>query len=256
MRAATYTFGVHQASNKPDPTFGVHQASNKPDPQLPAAGNAMPFSAWGAHVSTPNAADDTALASIIESTEMHAAAIKESEQNTLRIAENARQVGAETLSALHGQNEQIGRIAGGWKQIESNLNTSDRLIRSIESWGGAVAQSVASWFGGAKQGGAANNEERSAADSASDSADSAIGRQADGKTPAPTLIGANSTHATMPEDYMSQIGSVVSDLRAQADVMHAELKQQSKQLDQLDDQADASFAHMQRSQRRVKGLIR
>jgi ABC-type transporter Mla subunit MlaD len=60
-------------------------------------------------------------------------------QQINRTAANTDEVSAATGELISAQGDQIKGIAFNAETIESNLNTSERLIRGIKSWGGRMA---------------------------------------------------------------------------------------------------------------------
>jgi hypothetical protein len=66
----------------------------------------------------------------------------QSTKNALRIASQARDMGTSTLTELTLQAEQLDRIENNVEQIHSNLDRSNRILRGIESFGGAISNSV------------------------------------------------------------------------------------------------------------------
>ena len=55
-------------------------------------------------------------------------------------------------------------------------------------------------------------------------------------------------------DNVGQISQVVSDLRAQAELINSELRGQSGQLDSINDSADRNAAGLQRNAQRTRNL--
>ena len=68
-----------------------------------------------------------------------------------RTAVETDQVSAATAEVIQAQGEQIDDIAKNASTVESNLNTSERLIRGLKGWGGRLAN-VLSGGGSSKEG--------------------------------------------------------------------------------------------------------
>jgi len=63
-------------------------------------------------------------------------------RNALRIARETHDISASTLDRIADQGEQIDRIERDVENIHSNLDKADRLLRGIESFGGAIVNSM------------------------------------------------------------------------------------------------------------------
>ncbi len=56
-----------------------------------------------------------------------------------RTAANTDQISTATAGLIANQGEQIRNISNNANTIDANLNTSERLIRGIKSWGGRIS---------------------------------------------------------------------------------------------------------------------
>jgi len=215
-----------------------------------AKSDATPFGAWGAHAASSEADD---VAAMQQQTAERAQQVKDTERRILQKVEQTREIGTSTLSELHGQREQLGRVAAAQDEVHANLATSDRLLRGMESWRGAMVNTVSGWFGGGETPRASKGEAGRAMPRAAGAAAAAGGAGAPSSAaarPSP----AHQQPAPSELDTVGQISQVVSDLRAQADQLNAELRGQSATLDGLQDSADRNAAYMQRNVQRTRTL--
>jgi len=217
----------------------------------------QPISAWnaGGGISSPwaPAGEDEGVDSLQQRTAVHEKAIGASVGRTLKMAQGTHDLGAETLRSLHVQSEQLKSIRGHQTKVESNLKASDKLLRGMETWRGAAANWMAeAWSkddgkAAATKGDAALGEEQGEAST------SAAGGSF---WPPSKAAPAQRTQAPPEADPMSQISSLVSGLRVQAEMMNAELKAQSKELDRVNDKADANANHLNATNARTRKLGR
>jgi len=66
----------------------------------------------------------------------------ETSRNALRVARETHDISASTMDRLADQGEQIDRIERDVENIHGNLDKADRLLRGIESFGGAIVNSM------------------------------------------------------------------------------------------------------------------
>ena len=88
-------------------------------------------------------------------TARHEREIQASQMRMLKKAEEANQTGAATLEKLAAQGEQLQQIKKDQGKISGNLSTSDRILTSMESWAGAMADGIGGMFGKKKKDGKA-----------------------------------------------------------------------------------------------------
>jgi len=88
--------------------------------------------------------DSASLEQIEGAIAHHEKGIEDSLQRTLRLADTTRGIGATTLQQMHEQGEQLDRIAKDEAKVKANLDTSDRILRTMGSWRGAFANMVSS----------------------------------------------------------------------------------------------------------------
>ncbi len=205
MKAEQYTWGSQEIQRKE--LIGGAPSSD-----------ASPFGAWGAHAASSAESDD--LTSMQLRTEQHMQKVKDVERRILSKVEETRQVGTSTLSQLHTQREQLGRVAAAQEEIQANLAASDRLLRGMESWRGAFVNTVAGWFSAADTPRAASGRPESSGESAAQAAEARAG--VGGAAGSRGAAAAQADPAAT--DGVGQISSVVADLRAQANQMNAQLR--------------------------------
>ncbi|KAF2077361.1 hypothetical protein CYY_001364 [Polysphondylium violaceum] len=80
----------------------------------------------------------------------------ESTKMALRLVNETRETGISTLNELSLQAEIIDNMENNLDNIHSNLDRSDKLLKGIESWGGAISNSFDKDFKNGNKGGPAN----------------------------------------------------------------------------------------------------
>jgi hypothetical protein len=229
----------------------------------PAA--SQPIGVWDGSGSSASstwapAGEDESLESLQQRMAAHENAIEGSLGRTLKMARSTHEVGAETLRTLHVQSEQLKSIRTHQAKVETNLKTSDRLVRGMESWRGAATHWVAGMW--------SKEEAKATVQKRSDYA--SYFKESEPRAPAagglvrpPSAAGAGGTagatasaRAPAAADTLSQISSLVAGLRTQAETIHWELKAQSKELDVIHDKADSNASHLATTNARTKALRR
>ena len=230
-------------------------------PARPAAGRAGDSSRARPHAPTTGAAatwqeddlDSLTIEQLQQRTEQRARAIEQSTARALRVAENATQVGAETLAALQTQHEQLHHIRDEQRRIEDNLATSERLLKGMESWRGAATNALSSWWYGSS-----GSTPAAAGDPPS------LAARTGGSRPPPktsACYGAAPAAAARPvssgaagDDALNSLSGIVSGLCVQANAMNAELHAQSATLDAAVTSADSHSVALQRNTKRTQKL--
>ena len=216
-------------------------------------------SGWGAVAAVPDLSDpgNASLEQLQAQTNRHQAAIQESQQRMLRMAADATQTGAATLEQLHHQGEQLKGIQKDQAKIDSNLATSDRILKGMESWGGALKQyfwgkpeEKVDGGGGAAAGPSNDGAARTAGSGAAGDCSGwggsygrAGARGALGSASNP--FGADGTQMyqsreprSADEEAMDQLASMVEGMHSMACNMKTELDKQSVELDRTIETAD------------------
>lgn len=199
--------------------------------------------------------DALTIEQLQQRTQQRARAIEESTARALRVAENASQLGAETLAALHTQHEQLHHIRDEQRCIEDNLATSDRLLKGMESWRGAAANALSNWWYGSS----------GSAPAAAGDLPSLVGRT--GARPPPPAPRTSACYSAAPaaaarsvstgaagDDALNALSTIVSGLCVQANAMNAELHAQSATLDAAVTSADSHAVALQRTTKRTQKL--
>jgi len=88
--------------------------------------------------------DDRTAEDIYEEANMVAMEGNKSAQRSLRLAEQTRDIQANTIMKLKDQGHQIERMQGDMDTIHNNMKQSERKLRSIESVWGSFANKVTS----------------------------------------------------------------------------------------------------------------
>lgn len=243
MRAAGYKLG------------GCAPAANQPIGVWNGGSGGSASSTWAP------AGEDESLESLQQRTAAHENAIEGSLGRTLKMAQSTHAVGAETLRTLHEQSEQLKSIRTHQAKVETNLKTSDKLVRGMESWRGAATNWVAGMW--SKEEAKATVEKRGDDADRSKEGVEPRARAIGGSVWPPSAAGAGGpTGTTAPArapaaaDTLSQISSLVAGLRVQAETINWELKTQSKELDVIHDKADTNASHLAATNARTKALRR
>lgn len=203
----------------------------------------------GASAAIPDLSDpDNASVDELQAqTNKHQQAIEESQARMIKMAADATQTGAATLEQLHHQGEQLKNIQKDQAKIDTNLQTSDRILKGMESWGGAMRQ----WFSGKadkkaegkKGAGSSSGDAGSSCDGggASSGAGSAAGNpfggSASGGNP---FAGAQEQQGpkSADDEAMDRIASLVEGMHSMAHTMKNEIDKQSVEIDKTIDTAD------------------
>mmetsp|Transcript_38668 Transcript_38668/g.125465 ORF Transcript_38668/g.125465 Transcript_38668/m.125465 type:complete len:272 (+) Transcript_38668:43-858(+) len=241
-------------------------------------------SAVGPSTSWKPPSEEESLEQLQKRIDDHDSAIKDSLHRTTAMANQTREVGAATLRDIHMQGEQLKGIAANQQKVEENLQTSNKLLRGMESWRGTFVN----WATGTNKeirktvahrdprGEDKSEEAQRAAESAvapTHLASRAPPPRASHPPPLPLQAqleaaggsgwrreqvygGGSAAPVTDECDALSQISSIVGDLKLQADAMNKELKLQSGQLDAIDSKADRNASQLEATNMRTKKLSR
>ena len=192
---------------------------------------------------------EATLEQIQAHTEEMQARIDASTKRMLRTANEASETGTATLGTLHQQSETLARVRVDQQAIDEDLSTSDTLLRGLESWRGAAANALSSWWYGEEPVASAEAGLPSAArtsDSRPAAATAATASSALAATARPT--------AAATDGGLSELSGVVSGLCAQAHAMNAEIHTQSATLDAAITSAEAHSAKLARNTQRARAL--
>jgi len=69
---------------------------------------------------------------------------KETLKNTIRVARDTAQVGASTINKLNEQTEQFERMDRTLDETSDTLSRSERILKGMKSWGGAISNMFSS----------------------------------------------------------------------------------------------------------------
>mmetsp|Transcript_41597 Transcript_41597/g.131407 ORF Transcript_41597/g.131407 Transcript_41597/m.131407 type:complete len:249 (-) Transcript_41597:251-997(-) len=218
-------------------------------------------SAVGPSTSWKPPSEEESLEQLQKRIDDHDSAIKDSLHRTTAMANQTREVGAATLRDIHMQGEQLKGIAANQQKVEENLQTSNKLLRGMESWRGTFVN----WATGTNKeirktvahrdprGEDKSEEAQRAAESAVAQLEAAGGS---GWRREQVYGGGSAAPVTDECDALSQISSIVGGLKLQADAMNKELKLQSGQLDAIDSKADRNASQLEATNMRTKKLSR
>ena len=190
-----------------------------------------------------------------------------------RDANQAIAVGEDTSIQLAKQGEQMSNIDRKLDETEYELKVSDRLVKSIGSWGGAFV----SWMlpkpkapptaTGSSSSPAPTTEPASAARPSSSKPSTAASSSGsvsrpDKKQPAGQKQQQVEQEARSPfglskeeEDLLDGLGQDVSTLKHHATLHRTVLEEQNRQLDRMNAKADKVQDHLHKTNRNVKNLL-
>jgi len=255
MRAETYAWPSKAKQG------GVGGAGSPP---------AAPTNPWGPDptirpASTTRAPVDVSEGTVEQmqaQTDRHQQKMKEREARMLRMAATAAETGAATLEELHNQGEQLKHIRSEQAKIDENLTAADKLLTSLESWGGAARTAIGSWFSSASGStpASARTDQRPSPAGATAGATSAAWPPSD---PRSGLFGASArggggaatSDASARDEAMGQLSSLVGGLHAQALAMNDAIRDQNGMLDGTIASADKQQGKLDTNNRRAKKLI-
>ena len=211
---------------------------------------ANPFGAYASNYESGpivDADDPNATVEQLEAAHAHhAQQIGAGLQRTLRMAQATRDVGASTLMQMHEQGEQLNRIATDEAKIKNNLETSDRILRTMGSLRGAFSNMVTGQYDKkGKNDRMRDLEHEARRPGAGGGAGGASGAGPSGEAQEGVLQG---------DEPIDAISRLMGDLKQQAVDMNHELKAQSNQLDDLADKTDSNMSHMVKNTNRARRI--
>lgn len=188
----------------------------------------------------------------------HEQASSDSATRSLRVAQTARDVGAQTLGQLHAQGEQLRKAKADQQSMMNNLSASDRMLRGMESWKG--------WLGNLLTGGNVVKTPDALPPPPTHTAPSPFGARTPSqspRTPSQSQAGAcvsvslgASSALDEDDETLGELGGVVSDLHAQAAALRAEMSNQSLQMGEMVADAQMASERMVNNTARTRALRR
>ena len=213
----------------------------------------------------PVAESEATIEQMQVQSDRHRQAMAESEARMLRMAATAAETGAATLGELHAQGEQLRHIRSEQAKIDENLTAADKLLTSLESWGGAARTAIGSWFSAASgsRPASARTDQRPSPAGVTPGPSSAAWPPTD---PRSGLFGASArgggggggaatADAPAGDEAMGQLSSLVGGLHAQALAMNDAIRDQNGMLDGTIASADKQQGKLDTNNRRAKKLI-
>lgn len=195
---------------------------------------------------------------------------KVSLQESLRTAAETNEIAQVTAETLHEQTEQLERIHGECQQIESNLDTSQYLIKGMKSWWGAFTQMFT-----AVPGEAGPSAARAPASGPTSAFASAPAVSAPALAPAKKMmmspIYSNSQHSGSPTTYgpatkcgppdtiddgLSQLHDMLGEMKERAVEIGKTLDQQNVMLDSIHQSVETSESRMNKQKRDLDTLLK
>mmetsp|Transcript_58350 Transcript_58350/g.143141 ORF Transcript_58350/g.143141 Transcript_58350/m.143141 type:complete len:225 (+) Transcript_58350:117-791(+) len=183
----------------------------------------------------------------------------------VRETEQTRQIGAETLTVLDQQTEQLKRIHGDVDKIEENLNFADRTIRGMESIWGSVRNMVARPVSAVKT----SVTESIKLDKATARTPAGAAAQRAPVPAAASRPAAAAQQKTYGEDWQGKLhkledeqdkdldtlSGLVGQLKSMGTDMGVALKGQTQSIERLSDRTDTVDARLAKTNLKVKRML-
>lgn len=181
----------------------------------------------------------------------HEQASSDSAMRSLRVAQTARDVGAQILGQLHAQGEQLRKAKADQQNMMNNLSASDRMLRGMESWKG--------WLGNLLTGGNVVKTPDALPPPPTHTAPSPFGARTPSQSQAGACVSVSlgaSSALDEDDETLGELGGVVSDLHAQAAALRAEMSNQSVHMGEMVADAQMASERMVNNTARTRALRR
>jgi hypothetical protein len=171
----------------------------------------------------------------------------------------------ETTHSLARQGEQIDRIDENLDCIEYELKVSDRIVRSMESWGGMIA----SWFKPKPKPPKPQEPPKRSVDGAQTNEGRPQGVVAVGgkgarhprvvsavsSSSAPATGGVGGPYFQEHDALLDGLSHDLTTLKEQAHVQREVIAEQTQKLDAIDGKTDKVQWHMKRTEKKIKRML-
>ncbi|CAN4122102.1 unnamed protein product [Withania somnifera] len=181
--------------------------------------------------------------------------------NCLKIAEDIRQEGAQTLDTLHKQGEQINRTHMMAVDMERDLSKGEKLLNNL---GGMFAMPWKPKKGHEIKGPRTSKDDNTvkAKGSASEREKLGLSNGKKGKsastTPPPESMNAMQQvefEKAKQDDALSDLSNILGDLKGMAVDMGSELDKQNKAIDDLDKDVEELNSRVKGANRRARHIV-
>ncbi|XP_065216987.1 synaptosomal-associated protein 25 isoform X2 [Planococcus citri] len=179
----------------------------------------------------------------------------ESTRRMLALCEESEDAGTKTLSMLHDQGEQLDRIEEGMDQINADMREAEKNLTGMEKCCGicvlpcnkssSFKEDEGTWKGN-DDGKVVNNQPQRVMD------------ERNGLGPASGYIAkiTNDARENEMEDNMSQVNTMVGNLRNMALDMGSELQNQNSQIDRINRKGDSNQSRIASANQRAHDLLK
>lgn len=179
----------------------------------------------------------------------------ESTRRMLALCEESEDAGTKTLSMLHTQGEQLDRIEEGMDQINADMREAEKNLTGMEKCCGicvlpcnkssSFKEDEGTWKGN-DDGKVVNNQPQRVMD------------ERNGLGPASGYIAkiTNDARENEMEDNMSQVNTMVGNLRNMALDMGSELQNQNSQIDRINRKGDSNQSRIASANQRAHDLLK
>ncbi|XP_065216989.1 synaptosomal-associated protein 25 isoform X3 [Planococcus citri] len=179
----------------------------------------------------------------------------ESTRRMLALCEESHQVGVKTLVMLDEQGEQLDRIEEGMDQINADMREAEKNLTGMEKCCGicvlpcnkssSFKEDEGTWKGN-DDGKVVNNQPQRVMD------------ERNGLGPASGYIAkiTNDARENEMEDNMSQVNTMVGNLRNMALDMGSELQNQNSQIDRINRKGDSNQSRIASANQRAHDLLK
>lgn len=171
-----------------------------------------------------------------------------------RDASASVEIGHDTTRQLQKQGEQMDGISRTLDGVEYELRVSDRIVKSMSSWGGMIA----SWFTSEpkRPKEKASKETPSVRGAASSSARGATNSRGHASSPQDSALREELRTAKTEEDaLLDTLANDLDTLKHQATNQREVLAVQNRQLDDLNGKSERVKAHMDTTNRKVRKML-
>lgn len=179
----------------------------------------------------------------------------ESTRRMLQMCEESEEAGTKTLTMLNDQGEQLDRIEEGMDQINADMREAEKNLTGMEKCCGicvlpcnkssSFKEDEGTWKGN-DDGKVVNNQPQRVMD------------ERNGLGPASGYIAkiTNDARETEMEENMSQVNTMVGNLRNMALDMGSELENQNRQIDRINRKGDSNQSRIASANQRAHDLLK
>lgn len=163
------------------------------------------------------------------------------------------EVGNDTSSRLQKQGEQMDGMSRSLDHIEYELKVSDKIVKTMSSWGGMVS----GWFSSDPKPVKSKPEQPQSSVKAARPAPGSAGKAKKSEEKTSTTTENTSTLGLTQEEDMllDQLSNNLHVMRGQAHLHRDIIAEQNKKLDELAEKNDKVRLHMQKTDKNVRKML-